>query len=300
MSDTDLGASTTGRLSRTRAYRPWVPTPDERRPVAIDLVASGLLAVCAVNAFDPAFGGGLWWSVGLVGIAAGLIVAFSTIQFRSSPLTTVLATVIGFFVLGGHAVIDTAIAQFLPGPETPAALYDGITHGWARLLTTVTPVGTVDNLAAIIYLAGFVAAGGALQLARRTRSIWLPLIPPMIAMIAGILVGTHTPASTLLQGAAMGLTAIVWVSLRGARIRPRVHVVGTNRWTRRLTGVVFAGLILGAALLVADVQPLAGSDQRSVLRDRTQPPFDPNDYPSPLAGYPAWRIVHKKIEDANK
>lgn len=273
----------------TRSYRPWVPGPDFRRPVLVDLLAAGVLGLLVVNAFDPAFGGMLWLTVGGAGIAAGLLVAFLTVQFKTSPITTVIATLVGFFALGAIAVPDTAIAGVIPGPGTPTALFDGITHGWARLLTTNPPVGTVDHLAAIVYLGGFITAGGGLQVARRTRSTWLPLLPALLVEFAAILIGTHSPASTLAQGAGVAIVAISWASLRGARVRLRVHVVGSNALTRRITAAAFVVIVLGAGMLVAKVEPFASANNRYVLRDHTQPPFDPNNYPSPLAGYPAWR-----------
>lgn len=284
-----VDTSTTGRLGRTRAYRPWVPTPDVRRPMVVDLAASFVLALIAVQAFDPTYGGLLWLRVGAVGVVAGLVVAYLTLQLRVNPIVTVVATVVGFLAFGGVAVPTTAIAGYLPGPGTPGALFDGITHGWARLLTTIPPVGTIDNLAAIVYLGGFVAAGGAFQVARRLRSTWLPLLPAVTVLLAALLVGTDSPASTLAQGAGFAVVALVWMSLRNARIRPRVHVVGASPWRRRMVSTSFVALIVVGALGVVSVQPVAGPSERFVLRRHTEPPFDPNAFPSALAGYPEWR-----------
>lgn len=285
----DTESTTTGRLPGTRAYRSWVPTPDTRGPMAVDVIAAAAIGLLVVNAFDPAYGSLLWLTVGGLGVGGGLLVAYLTVQLKANPIIAVISTVVGFFALGGYAVPDTAIVTVLPGPGTPAALFDGITHGWARLLTTVPPVGTVDHLAAIVYLGGFVTGGFGLQLARRTRSSWLPVLPALVVEVAAILVGTHHASSTLAQGAGVAVVVLAWTSMRGARTRPRVHLVGSNAWTRRLTGVAFVLLLVGGGVLINTVQPLAGADQRHVLRDSTVPPFDPNNYPSPLTGYPAWR-----------
>lgn len=286
--------STTGRLARTRAYRPWIPAPDLRRETLTDLGVSALLGVLVVQAFDPTYGGAVWVTTGVLGVVAGLLIAYVTIQLRTKPVVSVVATVLGIFVFGAQAVSDTATAGSIPGPATPAALFDGFTHGWARLLTTIPPVGTVDHLAAIVYLGGFVAAGGAFQLARRTRSTWLPLVPPITVLIAAVLVGTDEPASTIAQGAGVAIAAVVWLSLRGTRIRPRVHVVGASPWRRRLTGVAFLAVIVVGALGLTMIEPFAGPSQRFVLRRHTEPPFDPNAYPSSLASYPDWRQQSQK------
>lgn len=289
----DTTDTSTGALGRTRAYRPWVPSPDTRRPMLVDVVATAVLALLVVHAFAPTYGGTVWWTIGGLGVVAGLVVAYAVVQLRLSPLPSVLAVLVGFVAFGGHAVDDTAIAGWLPGPGTPGALFDGITHGWARLLTTVPPVGTIDHLAAIVYLAGLVTSCGGLLLARRLSNAWLPVVPGLVVLLAAILVGTDQPASVIAQGAGVALVTLVWVSLRTARLRPRVHVVGSSAWGRRLTGVVFVALLLGAGLLIDTVQPVAGPSQRYVLRRHTEPPFDPSRYPSPLSNFRTWREAVK-------
>ncbi|MBS1847165.1 MAG: transglutaminase domain-containing protein [Actinobacteria bacterium] len=292
MSDTitsGLGGTTdasTGRFGRTRAYRPWVPTPDARRPMLADAALAAALGLLAVQAFAPSFGGNVWWSIGGLGVLVGALIAYAIVQFKLSPVASVLATVAGFFIFGAHAVPDASIAGWVPGPSTPGALFDGITHGWARLMTTVPPVGTVDHIAAIVFGCGYFATLGALLLARRTSSVWLPSVLPMVVAVVAILVGTHQPASTLAQGGALAFGAVIWASVRSSRNRPRVHVVGANAWTTRATAATFVVLIAAAALLVANA---AAPSTRFVLRDHTQPPFDPNNYPSPLTGFPKWR-----------
>jgi hypothetical protein len=183
---------------------------------------------------------------------------------------------------------------------TPAALVDGITHGWARLLTTVPPVGTADHLGAIVYLCAFVACFASVTLARRTRLTLLPGLPALAVLVAAILVGTDRIASLLLQGVVLGAGLLIWASHRGHRRRRTLHLAGSSRTHERLTAAAFLSVIAAGTLLLGPVLPFASHQDRYVLRRHTEPPFDPRAYPSPLSQYKHWRDladpVHGKAD----
>ena len=123
----------------------------------------------------------------------------------------------------------------------------------------------------------------SLTIARRTRFGSFAVIPAVAVLSISILFGTNQPANAILQGAVFAAVAIGWVSLH-RRASRRVDI-GVSR-SRRTLGVVgvlaLAGLV---AVVFGSHLPGAGTNQRVVLRDDTEPPFDPRNHPSPLASF---------------
>ncbi len=234
--------------------------------------------------FQTAYGGTRYLVAGLVGTLLGFVVALWGARTRQPLLVVSAATVGVFFLFGGAvAVPDAAIAGIVPSPAAVVALVDGAISGWARLLTTTPPAGARDNLLAVPYLCGVVASVIALTIARRTRRGQFAVLPALAVLALSILFGTDEPASLVLQGAAFAVIAIGWVSLH-RRMQRRVDV-GTGRSSRRL-GVLAVLAVAGlAAAVFGGSIPGVGSHPRFVLRDQTEPPFDPRTHPSPLSSY---------------
>ena len=242
------------------------------------------LILLAIFGFRTAYGGAAYFLAGAVGAALGAGVAWWSAH-RSHPFpVTAATTVIVFFVFGGAvAVPKHALAGVIPTPASVMALVDGSIQGWARLLTISPPVGDTGNLLTLPYLCGLVSAVIAVSIALRTRRPGFAAILPLAVLMLGILFGTREPASLLLQGAVFGAILIGWLTVMNRRT---TRVSGNARRSRRLLGgpavLVLAGVV---ALLYGQSIPGAGSRARVVLRDHTEPPFDPADYPSPLSSY---------------
>jgi len=250
----------------------------------LDLIGLGVLIGLGLYGFQTAYGGSRYLMAGLVGTVLGLAVALWGARTRQPLIVMTAATVGVFFLFGGAvAVPDQAIAGILPSPGSVLALIDGAVSGWAKLLTTDPPVGGRDNLLVVPYLCGLIAAVVSLTVARRTRRGQFAVLPPLAVLALSILFGTAVPASLLLQGAVFAVVAIGWVSLH-RRMGRRIDV-GAGRANRTLATVAVLGLAGVVAMLVGSSVPGAGTRPRVVLRDQTQPPFDPRDHPSPLSSF---------------
>jgi transglutaminase-like putative cysteine protease len=141
-----------------------------------------------------------------------------------------------------------------------------------------------------LWLTGLVSAVLALRwLPRATRSLGrvaVLLIAPVVLYVATIVIGTDEPVQALLRGTAFAVVALVWLGWRNpfgrnASLQDRSTLV-----RRKLVGtaVVVAAGVAASTLGGAVTGPTVDAG-RFVLRDVVQPPFDPVDYPSPLAGF---------------
>ena len=257
-----------------------MPTRSERT----DIIAMGLLVAIGVFGFGKAYGGTRYFVAGIIGTLVGLVIAHLCARTRQPLLVVTAAVVVGFFVFGAPvAVPDDAIGGVLPSPGSVTALVDGVVNGWARLLTTLPPAGGQGNLLVVPFTCGLVASVVALTIASRSRRPWFAVLLPLAVLVLSILFGVRQPASLLLQGAAFAGLTVGWAALRHRHRRlVAVQSKTSTRWVGAVAMLLLAG---GAASLFGSSLPGASSNDRLVLRERTQPPFDPHDYPSPLNGY---------------
>ena len=264
----------TGRLS------------ERLRPSTDDLIDVGFaiaLSVLAVVGFRASFGDGEEITVGVPAVVAGVAVGYLLVKFRLPMLVGAAVAVVAFFALGGAlALRSEAIAGVLPGPDVLSGLVDGVINGWVRLLTSVPPAPPVGNLLAIPYLAGF--AGGLLTVAAALTWPRLPVcvLPPAFVLSVTVLFGVEDPVSLLLQGATFGVVVVAWLGLRVRRTEPAL-VAGGRR--RAISGVVMLTAVGAGALVVGPNLPGAAANDRYILREQIEPPFDPSQYPSPLSRF---------------
>lgn len=265
----------------TGAARP--PRAIPARVVAVDVAGLGGLAALALFGFRNTYGGTRYFLAGVVGLAVGMAVAWLGARRRLGALPTALLAVLGYFLVGGVVVAPAeTIAGFVPSPGSVQALADGAVAGWARLLTSLPPVGEADNLLAVPLLSGLLCGLLALTVSLRSRRPLFALVFPTMLLALGILFGTQQPASLILQGAAFAVVGLAWASYR-YQARRRIDT-GRRRSTRWIGVVAMLGLAAVVATQFGESIPGAGRP-RVVLRDDIDPPFDPSDYPSPLVAY---------------
>lgn len=287
----------TRRSVRTSTSTPQAASPGLRRPTArtwIDIAVVLVLSVLGVIGFEPPFGGFGFLLAGLGGLAVGAATGILASMFRLSVIATTLVAVLAYFLLGtAFAIPAQAIAFVLPSLQSLAGLAVGAVFGWGDIVTLQTPIGAPQYIAVVPYAATFVVALVATSLAAR----WLPsrprapwrhgvvLIGPVVLYLAGILTGTDSPYQAGVRGITFAVLALVWIAWRRPLESTRVGEASARLRNRKIAGtallVVIAVLVGGgAAFLTAPPK-----DQRFVLRDEIEPPFDPLQFPSPLAGF---------------
>ncbi len=259
---------------------PLLPSREELVDGAF-VVAVGALAL---SAFRATFGDAGFLVEGGAGLVGGLLLAHAGLRFRTPVLATMTGAIVVFFAFG-----CAIVASAPPSAATLRVVASISVGGWKDLLTTLPPIGSTGPLLVIPYLVGIVAGTAGCLLARRTRAALLPTLPAVGVLILGILVGTASPVSTMLEGGALGGLAVLWGAIRRAR-----GVRSTVRTRRRAERLVMAVFVAGGGGLIGVFTgprlPFAGSHDRVVLRSYVHPPFDPLAYPSPLQAFRRYAV----------
>ena len=253
-----------------------------------------VLSLIGIWGFAPAFGERGYLLAGFGGVLIGTGAGYLAHRFRLNAFVTALAAIVVYFVLGSAlAMPGYAFFGVLPTLTTLRGLALGAVFGWADIVTLAAPVGAPDYITVLPYAAGWLVGLVSAVLVMR----WMPrhdrtpgrlavlLIGPLVLYVMGVLIGTQTPFLASVRGIAFAVIALIWLGWRkgAANNASLSERKGLNK--NKLLGTA---IIVVAATLVTG---LAGSalvpapESRFVLREKVVPPFDPQDYPSPLSGF---------------
>ncbi|MEO7015304.1 MAG: transglutaminaseTgpA domain-containing protein [Leifsonia sp.] len=269
----------------------------------IDLVVVAVLHLLAVVGFEPAFGQ-YWFLVAAVGglLVGGGVAVIGAVR-RWSVLHTVAVAIAAYFLLGTPLAVPTqGIGVVLPSVDSLTSLVLGAVFGWSDAITLRAPVQQPPYIAVVPYIASWVVAVITATLALR----WLPrrprtaprvgalLVGPLALFFVAILIGTEDAFFAGIRGVAFAAIALLWLGWRRrGRTVEGVVTVDPSARRRKIVGtaaIVLTAVVVGA-VLGGIMTPAAAS--RYVLRQEVTPPFDPLEYPSPLAGF---RTYTKKFE----
>ncbi len=262
-----------------------------RNPLSV-AVSVLLVAAMVVAAMIP------WWPVyehpHLVGAAGGAVIAGCAIGLLGAiyvwPSWAVASATAGaFLVLGVPLAVPQKTYLVFPTAEGLVDLVAATALSWKQLVTITVPVGTYQALLVPPFLLALVASMLATTIALRTSRPATAAIPPAVVLVTGIALGVVHDDLALEAGLAFLLTLVAWL----------VRVAIGERRKAMLDRPVDAALIdarriVSAALLtaVAVVGATAATfvvppGSRDVVRAELRPPFEPDDYVSPLAGFRA-------------
>jgi len=283
-------AQTTSAVPATPAVRGWALLSGR---TWFDVSVLLVLAVLGVLGFTPSYGGYSFLLAGLGGLVLGAATGILTGMLRFGALLTFAVAVVGYFVVGSAvAVPSQTVFGVVPTLQSLASLAIGTVYGWSDLLPLSPPVGAPAYIAVVPYAASWLVALvstllATRWLARRPRAAWrfgVALIPAVALYLAGILLGTQEAYQAGIRGVVFAVLALVWLGWR----QPVGGVAAGNDTalrTRKLVGTVVVVAVAVVAGGGAAFWLSPAKDQRFVLRDEIEPPFDPLDYPSPLAGF---------------
>jgi transglutaminase-like putative cysteine protease len=240
-----------------------------------------------------------WWPIyespafllaALVAIAAGSAIGVVGALRRWRAWVVVVAVFAAYVVLGVPvAVPSRAVAGILPTPAGLVELLAGAALSWKQLVTIAVPVGSYQALLVPPFLLGLVAAVLATSIALRTRRPAAAALPPAAVLVAGIALGAVHDELAVEAGLAFLVTSIGWLVCVAIAERRRVSAArNVDAALADVRRVVGAATLLAFAMVGATVASVAlPMPQRTVVRSELQPPFEPRDHESPLAGFRA-------------
>ncbi|RIJ77492.1 transglutaminase domain-containing protein [Nakamurella silvestris] len=249
---------------------------------AVDLVVlTGLIAVAA-SAVAPVYGDLRWLAAAAGGAVIGGTLAGVVGLLRWHWSIGLVAVTFGYFVFGAALATPTAAASGLfPTVESTHRLAVGVITSWRQLLTVATPVGSSGTLLLPIYLTALLAGCFALSVTIRTRRPFWAVLAPVMMMVISALLGDSAGNATFLTGGLIAVVSLVWAAWR---VRLTAGTEGGGLDLRRPLSAVLVLTAAGAGAYF--VAPRVAPDvPRTALRNVVVPPFDPRDYPSPLAAF---------------
>ncbi|WP_167139105.1 transglutaminase domain-containing protein [Diaminobutyricimonas sp. TR449] len=258
-----------------------------------DLGVLAALSLLGIVGFETSFGDYNFLVAGIGGLLVGTLAAVAATLLRLGALTAVLLGILAYYLVGTPLVMPSlALFGVLPSLPSLTGLSIGGIYGWADILTLHTPVEAPYYIAVLPYFAAWAVALSAGLLALRwlavKRSVFrssVLLACPALLYLAGILLGTDEPYYAIVRGVSFAAIALIWVGWR--RVVTEQLRLGSARdlTRRRITGV--AALVGGAILfgVVGGAVIAPAPENRFVLREQVEPPFDPRQFPSPLAGF---------------
>ncbi|WP_084620265.1 transglutaminase domain-containing protein [Agromyces italicus] len=246
------------------------------------------MLVAAMIPWWPTYESGAFFIAAGTAIVAGAVIGVAGARFRAPAWAVVLAVVTAYLVLGvAVAVPDRALFGLLPTPAGLAELVAGAALSWKQLVTIAVPVGSYQALLVPPFLLGLIASTSAVTIALRSRRPALAVLPPAALLLAGIALGVMHSAVALEAGLAFFVTAVAWLARIRIAQRRRISsgrpVEATLADARRVVGAsaLIAVALIGATA-AAFVVPMPA---RTVVRSELQPPFEPQQHDSPLAGF---------------
>ncbi|GAA1059661.1 transglutaminase family protein [Agromyces bracchium] len=257
------------------------------------IVSTSMVVALVATAMLP------WWPIyespafvhaSGIAILTGAAIGFAGAVW-SWPSWAVASAIAGAYLVLGVpvAVPSSAYAEVLPTAEGLVELVAAVALSWKQLVTISVPVGSYQSLLVPPFLLGIVATATAVTIALRTSRPSAALLPPAVLLVAGIVLGVVHEDAAFESGVAFLVAALAWLVRVGIAER-RTAVVERSAESaladvRRIVGatVVAAVALVGATAATFALPP----GPRDVVRAELRPPFEPNDYDSPLAAFRA-------------
>jgi transglutaminase-like putative cysteine protease len=239
-------------------------------------------------------------------VLATVTAATASARIRRADAALVLADLGGWAAFALLALFPSRWGDGFPG-SVFSAFGRGLVDSWARIFTVGLPADPTGELLIIPTLLLWMATTVAVVLALRTDAVLAPLLPPLAALVATLLLVAHRGRTQLWLAGGILLAWLLLALLRsspppvsGQRItgtavgtRPAVDTaVGTNTRPARTRPNPFSGrLAFGIPVVVAltaagtagaAVLPVADGSDRFDPRDHRHPPVEVSPALNPL------------------
>ncbi|MGR0220333.1 transglutaminaseTgpA domain-containing protein [Agromyces sp. ZXT2-6] len=257
-------------------------------PALLDVAMIAAMTAAAMVPWWPVYESTAFVVAAVVAILTGSAVAVAG-AIRSWPSWAVVAGVAGTYLVLGVpvAVPGRASAGVLPTAEGLVELVAGTALSWKQLVTIAVPVGSYQALLVPPFLLGLIASAAAVTIALRTPRPAAAVLPPVLLLIAGIALGVVHDELAVQSGLAFLVTCVAWlvrvgIASRGTLVAEQSRDAAFADARRVVAAAALVAVALVGATAATAVAP---PGPREVVRAQLQPPFEPDDFDSPLAAF---------------
>ncbi|GIH18856.1 DUF3488 and transglutaminase-like domain-containing protein [Rugosimonospora africana] len=254
--------------------------------VVSELLVSALLTGCAGLALHRVFAvGALLPVLAVAGFGSALLVALVSTGSRrlSLWLAAPLSVVVWLLLAGATVLRSDAVLVVLPSAATLGDIGAGLRDSWLQLLATILPAPAQPRLlvavSALVWVAGYAAA----ELTARTRTAIGPMVPPLLLLLAGLLLGVSGPGSNLAVAVGFLALALFFALMRQPERGQRRAVL-----RRYLAGLPMLGAVALVAALLGPRLPVLDQRKPFDLRHYVMPAGQPRTTVNPLDQVSAW------------
>ncbi|MEV8215331.1 transglutaminase-like domain-containing protein [Leifsonia sp. NPDC077715] len=278
--------------------------PARRSPRALVDVLFAVVAVAlGAWSFWPVYQSSAFIVMLVATLLLGTAVAVAGWAWRLPSIAVVGLILVVYLGAGVQLAVpsEAAAGGLLPSPEGFIDLIQGTWLSWKQLVTISVPVGSYQALLVPAFLLTLLATVLTVTIALRSSRPELAAIPPVLLVVAGILLGSSVASVPLLLLFALFVVLLAWLirfrlSRRSAAVRTLREQSGQlveSRSERVSTAALTAAgatvmVVAAAAGGIAAAALLPPSGDRQVVRTAVEQPFDPREYPSPLSGFRSY------------
>ncbi|MFF1634351.1 transglutaminase family protein [Leifsonia sp. NPDC058248] len=271
------------------------------------LIVTVLFALAATGLAAWSFWGVYQSSAFVVMLAVTLVlgsaIAVLGALFRWPSIVLAALVVAVFLGVGVQVTVpgEASAGGLLPTWPGFVDLVQATWLSWKQLVTISLPVGSYQALLVPPFILTLLCIVVSLSVALRAKRGELGAIPPILLLLAGILLGSGVSPVPLWLDLTLLAVLLAWTMWfrwrrRSEAIRSLAEQSGMSVESPRERRFVGARTVAGAAviLLVAGMAGTAASvllparSDRQVVRTAVEQPFDPRAYASPLSGFRAY------------
>ncbi|NNN22409.1 MAG: transglutaminase domain-containing protein, partial [Acidimicrobiales bacterium] len=254
----------------------------------VSMLAAFLLTMCASVEFFSIFPGDRVIIVSILGSLLGVVGAYLAMKLSIPKQLEALSLIVAFFLFSAPAT-NAGIMYIIPTLSSIHGVATTTISGWSQLVTSQLPPGPDNYLLTIPYLVTLLGAYFGFSISSRTKYRLLGLLPPLLVLVSGILLGTSSGISILDRAVPLFGVALVWVYYLRKQQGPELIGEHTNLSITGASIMIVFSILFG----IVFTPYFLGNSERVVLRNYVIPPFNPETYPSPLNGFRNYVVTEK-------
>lgn len=278
--------------------------PGRRSPRALVDVAFAIAAVAlGAWSFWPVYQSTAFVVMLVATLVLGTAIAVMGWAWRLPSIVIAAMSVVVFLATGVQLAVpsEAAAGGLLPSGPGFVDLVQGTWLSWKQLVTITVPVGSYQALLVPAFLLILLATVLTGTIALRSSRPELAAIPPVLLVVAGILLGSSVTPVPFVLLLALFVVLLAWLirfrlyrrSAAVRTLREQSGLLVESRSERRSTALLTTAgatvmLVASAAGGIAAAALLPPPGDRQVVRTAVEQPFDPREYASPLSGFRSY------------